>query len=180
MDQTTETSEVTEPKSGGNKKVLWIVGIVAVLIIAGAVASRGFLRGTALPDGVEADRNADGSVTYTNEEASVTINGGEMPSNWPSDAPEAYSGATLIYSGTNNPATGAEGSAVMYTTTASFESVLQYYNARLEAESWTIEATANISGMTVITAKKDKRTFVVYVSRTNDAVQVTSGIEFGE
>jgi hypothetical protein len=185
MDETTQPVQPPiEPKKGGSKKVLWIIVGIIILIAVGGMVSGGFQKklGTPyfMPDGVDVDKNADGSTTYTNESATVTVNGGGMPANWPSDAPEAYDGATIIYSGENNPATGKAGSAVVYTTNASLSSVVEYYTARLRSEGWTIESNAVAAGMTVITAKKDTRLFVAYAGSSNGTTQVTSGVEFGE
>lgn len=172
-------------QTSGNKKILWIVGGIIIVLLLLAVFG-GFGRGTGLgsayfpaPAGTDVDRNIDGSVTYSNDEGSVTVGAGAgMPNNWPSDAPPAYSGATIMYSGTTNPATGAAGSAVVYSTTASLQSVMEYYNSRLKSEGWTIEASANMGGTNVITARKDSRTFGVYIADAgNGTVNVTAGIE---
>jgi len=37
-----------------------------------------------------------------------------------------------------------------------------------------------VAGMTVLTAKKDTRTFAAYFSEVDGATQVTSAIEFGK
>lgn len=166
---------------GGSKKMLWIVGgiVVVLLLVAvfGGVGRRGMMGSV---PGVDVDRKMDGTVTYSNNEGSVTVGGGaSMPSNWPSDAPPAYSGATIMYSGTSNPQTGAVGSVVMYTATASIKSVYDYYDSRLKAEGWTVDSSASMAGGTnVIVAKKDTRTFAIYiVDAGNGTVSVTAGIE---
>ncbi len=183
-----ETTNAAEVQTGGSKKTLWIVlGVIAVVIVLGLVTGGG-MRGTglgsayfpgAVPAGVDIDRNMDGTVTYNNEQGSVTVGqGASMPSNWPSDAPPAYSGATIVYSGTSNPQTGAIGSVVMYNTKASAQSVGEYYSARLKAEGWTIEGEANMGGTQVISAKKDTRTIGVYIADAGDGtVAVTAGVE---
>jgi len=43
-----------------------------------------------------------------------------------------YSGGTIVYSGTNNPSTGAEGSAVIYSAKAPIAAVSDYYTAGFE------------------------------------------------
>ncbi|TSC86167.1 MAG: hypothetical protein G01um10148_673 [Parcubacteria group bacterium Gr01-1014_8] len=181
-----EGTSATPAPAGKNKKILWIVGGVAVVLllvaIFGGVGGRGGSIGSAyLPgvNGADVDRNSDGTVTYNTGEGSVTVGSGAgMPSNWPSDAPPVYSGATIMYSGSTNPATGAAGSAVVYTTKASAQSILDYYNSRLKAEGWTIDASANMAGTNVIAAKKDTRTFAAYIQDAGDGtVSVTVGIE---
>lgn len=132
------------------------------------------------PGMVDVDRNSDGSITYEAEGATVTLNGGAMPENWPSDAPKAYEGAVFLYSGTNNPATGKEGSAIVYTSDAPLDRAVEYYKDALKAKEWTIEADVILAGMTVITAKKDTRLFAAYMAFSDGKTQVTSGVEFGK
>lgn len=154
-----------------------VLGIVAVLII-GWLAMR-FMGSAALSAaGVDADRNLDGSVTYSNEEGSVTVGGNRMPDNWPSDAPENISGATIQYSGNTNPQTGEAGAAVVYTARGSAQSVADYYKGELESNGWTISATAAMGGATVVSAEKEGRTFGAYIADNGDGtVTVTAGLE---
>jgi hypothetical protein len=169
---------------GAGKIILIIIVILVLLGIAGFFM--GFFRGGAFSMGAPyfpgpgAEQNMDGSVTYETNEGTVTVGGGSMPANWPSDAPPAYSGAEILYSGTANPTTGSQGSVVTYTTSASLESVMEYYESRLTAEGWTIEGTMNAQGMTAISAKKDTRTLGVYLGSAEGKTQVTAGVEFGE
>lgn len=174
MDETTQM----QPASS-SKKWLYIGLAVLVLIILGFMfMGRGGPGSAYFVPGADVDRNLDGSTTYTTEDGSVTVGGGaSMPDNWPSDAPAAYSGAQILYSGSTNPTTGAAGSAVAYTTTASVQSVVEYYNSRLKAEGWTITASADAGGMKVITATKDTRTFGAYIGSDGTTTSVTAGIE---
>ena len=156
-------------------KAVYIIGGIVVLLIAGWFLTRG----SASVSGVDVDNNLDGSTTYSNEEGSVTVGTtATMPSNWPSDAPANFAGATIVYSGTSNPQTGKTGSAVSYTARASVQAVADYYKQQLTAAGWTIAGTANIAGATVVSATKDTRTFGAYISDTGDGnVSVTAGIE---
>ena len=177
MDETT----TVQPSGGSGQKVLWIVlGVVVLLIVLGSIVARsvGFMAMKSA--GVDVDRKGNGSVTYSNNDASVTVGAGaNMPANWPSDAPPAYAGATIMYSGTSNPQTGKAGSAVMYNTSASMQSVAEYYTTRLKAEGWTIEGTANMGGTQVISAKKDTRTIGISITDAGDGtVSVTAGVGF--
>ncbi len=174
----------TSAPAASNKKWLWIgLGVVLLIIIAsfimGPGRGTGFGSGFMAPDGVDIDRNMDGSTTYESEAGTVTVGAsGSMPSNWPSDAPEAYSGANIVYSGTSNPTTGETGSAVSYTVKASVESVVEYYRSRLTAEGWTITATTQAAGMQVIAATKDTRTIGVYVTADGQGnTAVTAGVQ---
>ena len=176
MDETTQT----QPAS--SKKWLYIVGGIIILLLLG-VFFGGFGRGTGLGSasfapGTDVDRDIDGSTTYSTNEGSVTVGSNTMPDNWPSDAPVAYSGASIVYSGATNPTTGAAGSAVAYTVKASVASVVEYYESRLKAEGWTITATAEAGGMRVISATKDTRTFGAYIGSDGQGnTSVTAGIE---
>ena len=156
-------------------KAVYIIGGIVVLLIVGWFLTRG----SASISGVDVDNNLDGSTTYSNEEGSVTVGTtATMPSNWPSDAPANFAGAAIVYSGTSNPQTGTAGSAVSYTVRSSTASVADYYKQQLTSAGWTIEATANIAGATVVSATKDTRTFGAYITDTGDGnVTVTAGIE---
>ncbi|OGG73386.1 hypothetical protein A3A40_01025 [Candidatus Kaiserbacteria bacterium RIFCSPLOWO2_01_FULL_54_20] len=156
-------------------KAVYIIGGIVVLLIVGWFLTRG----SASISGVDVDNNLDGSTTYSNEEGSVTVGTtATMPSNWPADAPANFAGAAIVYSGTSNPQTGTAGSAVSYTVRSSTASVADYYKQQLTSAGWTIEATANIAGATVVSATKDTRTFGAYITDTGDGnVTVTAGIE---
>ncbi len=172
--------ETTQLPSESNKKWIWIGLGILVLVGVALIGFRGTGLGSAyFTPGVDVDRNMDGSTTYTNEGGSVTVgNNASMPANWPEDAPTAYSGATILYSGTTNPTTGESGSAVAYTTTASVASVVEYYESRLAAEGWTIVASQEAAGMRVISATKDTRTLGVYVATDGQGTtSVTAGIQ---
>ena len=156
-------------------KAVYIIGGIVVLLIVGWFLTRG----SASISGVDVDNNLDGSTTYSNEEGSVTVGTtATMPSNWPADAPANFAGAAIVYSGTSNPQTGTAGSAVSYTVRSSTASVADCYKQQLTSAGWTIEATANIAGATVVSATKDTRTFGAYITDTGDGnVTVTAGIE---
>lgn len=153
----------------------YIIGGIAILLIGGWFLTRG----TGPMTGTDVDRNADGSTTYTNNEGTVTVGTtASMPANWPADAPDNVAGASIVFSGSSNPQTGAPGSAVSYTAQASVQSVVDHYRAALAAGGWTVNATANAGGTTVISATKDTRTFGAYIADTGDgSVTVTAGIE---
>lgn len=153
----------------------YIIGAVLIVLVLGWL----FTRGAGSIAGVDTDRNLDGSVTYTDESGTTaTVGGGSMPENWPSDAPQNYAGANIQYSGTSNPQTGASGSAVVYTATASVQAVTDYYKTQLQSKGWTVTGTANVAGATVVSATKDTRTLGVYiVDSGGGTVSVTAGVE---
>ncbi len=170
-------------KTGGSKKMILIfIGIIVLVLVGGAVVAT-IQNKVELPNisnELDVDRNSDGSITYEAEGATVTLNGGDMPQNWPVDAPKAYSGATFLYSGANNPATGKAGSAVVYTSETPLDQVIEYYVEGLKDNGWIIEANTVLAGMNVITAKKDSRLFAAYLAVADGKTQVTSGVEFGQ
>src|SRR3990167_686770 len=103
----------TQPSTSGMGNKMWyIIGAIVILLLLGwfATGGAGFLAMRAA--GVNATPNGDGTMTYSNSEGSVTVGGGSMPDNWPSDAPANYAGASIQYSGSSNPQTGQAGSAV--------------------------------------------------------------------
>ena len=165
--------------SGSGNKMWYIIGAVVVLALLGWLFMRGAGSLTGAASGVNVDRNADGSATYSTEEGSVSVGtSASMPENWPSDAPANYAGSSIVYSGNSNPQTGSAGAAVSYTTSASVSGVADYYKTQLTANGWTIQATANMGGATVVSATKDTRTFGAYITDTGSGnVSVTAGIE---
>lgn len=176
MDETNQPA----PTSGSNKKVLYIViGIVVLFLLGGfAMQMMGFAAMRAA--GVNVMPGPGGSATYTvdNGEGTVTVGGNKMPDNWPSDAPGNFSGATIQYAGSSNPQTGKAGAAVAYTVQASASAVADYYKSQLTSNGWTVDATANMGAATVLSAKKDTRTFGIYIADAgNGTVQVTAGMD---
>lgn len=163
--------------SASGHKMWYIIGGIVILLLLGWFATRGAGFMAMRAAGVNATPNADGSATYSNNQGTVTVGGGSMPSNWPSDAPANYAVASIQYSGSSNPQTGQAGSAVVYNVNASAQAVIEYYKAQLAQNGWTIESTANTGAATVLSAKKDTRTLGVYiVDSGNGAVSVTVGI----
>lgn len=166
------------PAAPARSKMLWYVGGAVLLLIVVGFLMRGSGAVPVRMEGVDVDRNLDGSTTYETEEGSVTVGAGaSMPDNWPSDAPGNIAGASIQYSGTSNPQTGQAGSAVVYTVNASAQTVVDHYKKELLADGWTVQSTANIGGATVLAAQKDSRTFGVYIADAgNGQVSVTVGI----
>ena len=157
----------------------YIIGGIVVLALVGWFLMRGAGSIMGAATGVDVDRNAGGSMTYSNEEGTVTVGtAASMPANWPSDAPANYAGAAIVYSGTSNPQTGQAGSAVSYTVRASASSVADYYKQQLSSSGWTIESTASMADATIIAAKKDTRTIGIYITDAGDgSVSVVVGME---
>lgn len=176
-----------QPNIGSNKKFLWIIlGIVIVLLLVVFLGgSRGGSFNFGSPyfpgPGATVEQNNDGSATYTAEyegtTAVVDVNGNTMPENWPEDAPPAYTGATITTSSGIAQTGDATASTVTYTTTASLESVVEYYTSHLKAEKWTIENSTNVQGNAAIAASKDTRRFSAFIGRVQNVTQVVAGVE---
>src|SRR3989344_2958778 len=148
-----DTQVVQEKKP--SKKLLYIVIGVVVVLIIGWVAKSSMRSLT----GVDVDTRMDGSTTYSNDEGTVTVGGNKLPDNWPSDAPK-YQNADIQYSGSSNP-----------------QEVVDFYKKELTSNGWTIEQTATIGASTILSAKKNERTFGVYIADSGDGkVSVTVGI----
>lgn len=156
----------------------YIIGGIVILALVGWFLMRGAGSLMGAASGVDVDRSVDGSTTYTNDEGTVSVGtSASMPANWPSDAPQNFAGAAIVYSGTSNPQTGQTGSAVSYTVRASASSVADYYKQQLTSAGWTIQGTANMAGATVVSASKDTRTFGAYITDAGDGnVTVVVGI----
>ncbi len=164
--------------SGSGNRMWYIIGGIVILLLLGWLVTRGLGGAMLAGSGVNVNSGPGGSTTYTdNQGNSVTVGGGTMPASWPPDAPGNYPGASISYSGDSNPQTGQAGAAVVYTTRAAAQSVVEYYKTQLAQDGWTISGTANTGGATVLSATKGTRTFGVYiVDSGNGSVSVTVGI----
>lgn len=159
----------------GSKKTLYIVIAIVVLAILIGFGMNSF-GPKAIAPGVDLERNLDGSATYTSEEGSVTIGANSLPENWPSDAPK-YGNGAIQYSASTNEQTGDEGSAIVFMTSDNASVVVEFYKKELASNGWTVEQTATIGAMTIISATKDERTFGVQITDAgNGQTTVTVGI----
>lgn len=165
--------DTAQTVSGPKKSKKGLIIVIIIVLLGIWLLTRG--RGGIVAPGVDVDRNLDGSATYSNNEGSVTVGGGSLPDNWPSDAP-TYADAKIQYSGSSNPQTGEKGAVVMFTTSDSATKVADFYKKELASSGWTIEGTANINGATVISAKKDSRTFGAQIVEANGLSTVTVGV----
>lgn len=156
----------------------WLYVVIAGVVVLGVAGYMGIKMMSGFGGGYK--QNMNGSQTYSNDEGSVTVGtGASMPSNWPSDAPANYVGATILFSGNSNPQTGKNGSAVSYTVSgASAKAIADYYKNTLGANGWVLEGTMDLGTQMVIGAKKDTRTFAVsIVDDGKGLVTVTAGLE---
>jgi hypothetical protein len=171
-----------EPETqGGNqsqgdtksKKPLYIVGGVVVILILGWLATGGIMRSVT---GVNVQRSLDGSATYSNKEGSVTVGANKLPDNWPSDAP-TYPNAQIQSAVSSNPQTGQAGSAVVFTTSDSAQTVTDFYKSTLASKGWKVEQTVSTGQGTMLGATKDTRSFGIYIVDSGDGkVSVTASV----
>ncbi len=122
---------------------------------------------------------ADGQMRVETDEGTYTAGGGEVPADWPKDAP-TYPDATVSYSASVNPTTGKAGSALVLVTTDDVKAVTDYYKKMLETNGWTISATMEAGATTVMGASKDDRTLSLSISGGQGQTSITMGIEKGE
>lgn len=172
-----------EPQTtGGSQKKLWYIisGVLVVIILgwllSGVFARKGAERTFEQVTGGKVNYGADNTTTYTTDEGSVTVGGGSLPDNWPSDAPQ-YPGAQIQYSGSSNPQTGEAGASIVFQVSATAQTVVEYYKRELLAKGWKIDTTATVGPATTLGATKGGKTFYVYiVDAGSGTVSVTAGI----
>ena len=170
-----ENKTPVSAKSTKSNKWLYVVGGIVVVLVLAKFAT-GALLMHALPGGVNMQRGMDGSATYSNSQGSVTVGANKMPDNWPSDAP-TYTNAQIQSAVSSNPQTGQAGSAVVFTTSDSAQTVTDFYTKTLAADGWKVEQTVSSGASSAITATKDTRNFGVYIVDSGDGkVTVTASV----
>lgn len=155
-----------------SKKWLYIAGGVIVVLVLGRFAMGGF--GSVA--GVNVNRAVDGSATYSNSQGSVTVGANKLPDNWPTDAP-TYPNAQIQSAVASNPQTGQAGSAVVFTTSDSAQTVADFYKKALATSGWKVEQTVSTGTGTILAATKDTRNFGIYIVDSGDGkVSVTVSV----
>ncbi len=119
------------------------------------------------------DVNADGTVKVTTSEGTVT-NENTLPDNWPQDIP-AYPGATVRVSGVMNPGAADPGASAMLESSDATTDVIAFYKTQLAAQKWTIDATMQLNGGTVLSASKDNRAMSLSIMPAGDKTAITIG-----
>lgn len=167
-------------RSGGSNKMLYIIiGILVIIIVAflmrGSFGSQDInINGT----NVSVDKKLDGSTTIKSDYGTTTINQNKLPDNWPSDVPE-YKNATITTAGATSAQAGVEGMQVMYDTKDSAQTILDFYKSGLTSSGWssTLPGKAitgsQVGGMTVLSAKKDKRNINIGITTVDNQSKVT-------
>ena len=92
--------ESTPASGGGKSNTMWyVIGAIVVVLLIGGYFLRGAqgmaAKAVGAANGVNVQQNANGATTYTGAEGTVTVGGGSMPANWPSDAPGNYANAAI-------------------------------------------------------------------------------------
>lgn len=134
--------------------------------------------GTPANSAPKVQMHTDGTTTVTTDEGTMRT-GGELPATWPSDAP-VYPDATVAFSASTNPTTGKAGFGLMLTTAASTDDVAAFYKKELAGNGWTIAATMENAGTTVISATKDTRAMGLSIAGGEGTTSITIGIDMGE
>lgn len=151
-----------------------IIGGIAIIVLV--LIGLNFMKDNMNPGNVNINQNLDGSTTYSNDEGSATINSQSMPEDWPADAPQNYTGATITFSGSSNPQTGESGAAIVYTVNANAQTIADYYKTELERNGWQIEGNATSMGTIIISASKDTKSFGVSIVGAEGTSTVTASV----
>jgi len=108
----------------------------------------------------DVDLKNDGMKIETEEGVTLeTGSGASLPTDWPSDV--FVSEGEIISAMKNVMANGVQ---VALKSKSSSESLQKEYTEKLTAQGWTMNQSANLSGILMLGAKKDKRTVSVTIS----------------
>ena len=129
---------------------------------------------------IDVDYDEDGTVTYEGrdgEQFSVTAgDGAELPDNWPSTVP-VMDDAKITYAGSMMGGAGTMGLTAVFTTDASKKDVVEYYQAELAQNGWTIAGTMDFGDSAMVTATKGENESVgVSVAEDNGETTVTLSV----
>lgn len=130
------------------------------------------------PDGSKATVTQKGGsteITVTGENGeTVRVAGGggsvALPEGFPQDVP-IYPAAKVTTSGKT-----PETMSVVLATTDPAKKVLDFYNEKLKANTWNIQATVNTEEGGMVTAAKGKSTCSVHVGRGDGQTTVVLGV----
>jgi hypothetical protein len=155
------------------------LGAVAALLLAGCFSptENAIERAIEQETGQNADVDirADGSMKVETADGSMET-GGDVPSDWPSDAP-AYPGATVSFSAKKNPTDGSAGTALSLVTDDTTAEVVDFYTNALKNNGWAVQGTMNAGPTTIMAATKGTRNISIMIAAANDKTSITIGIE---
>lgn len=164
------------------KKYIWIIVLVVGaglvwMVVRSFLVRKGAEAIVESTTGGQVNYGADNSVTYTNEEGSVSTSN-TLPANWPSDVPN-YPGATVVYSGYSNPtdASSGAGAGATFTTPDDNTKVAAYYRDNLVKQGWQIAGESTAASTNIISATKDSRNLAISISRSENLTSIVVGID---
>lgn len=191
MAVSTESTSTTGKKSGGNNLVVILIVVVLLLAVVGFAAQKVMQKASVMLGQKVGEKVAVGIIEKaTGGKANVDVNSGNvsvktkdgsfstgtsLPADWPKDAP-AYPGATVSYSGSNNPQSGESGFGAVLTTNDSAQKVRDYYTKELTSLGWKTEATYNAQETSVVSATKENRVFTVATAESEGLTTITLGV----
>ena len=190
MDNTTGQPGIP-PAAGISKGLIIAIVVILAVLIGGGMIVRGMMgyagkkvADTIVEKGIEnasggqvkVDANG-GEVTVKGQDGStVQWGSNKLPDGWPSDV-TIYSGSTIQYSGSSNPASGKSGAAVIFQTSDPADKVVDFYKTDLAAKGWKIEGTYQSGTTDMIGASKNDRYLSIGISANDSMTAVTIGVE---
>ena len=150
-----KTSLLSNPQ---NKVVLIIIFVLGVLVI---LTAGGFLVQNKSTETTQKSKESmtngqNGSkTTFKTQEGKITISENKVPKSFPPDV-------TIYKNSKVQSSTEAEdGISVTSTTADSISTVTNFYQEDLAKNGWTVERKDILKDNSLITAKKDKRQFIL-------------------
>ncbi len=156
------------------KKLMIIGGVVAVLLVAGAVNK--FVGKSAAERALEAATGGDVEVTENGDETTVTTDQGtwstsdSLPKDFPSDVP-LYANAKVQGSLVSGD-TASTGHYVGLETSDALAAVVVWYKKELEAKGWSTVTAAVVNEGHIFSATKDGRVLSVTISEADGSVSI--------
>ena len=151
-----------------------LLALAVVCVVVGCRRSTSYTA----KDGIQA------TVTQSGKSTEVTIQGkdgakmqfsGEgglaVPDGFPKDVP-VYPGSTVTMS-----MAAKDGMHVALKTADPSGKVVAFYNEKLKASGWEIEATMNTGESSMVSGKKDKRSVVAVTGRDSDGTTITLTVQ---
>jgi hypothetical protein len=174
-----QPAQSAQPAKSGSNKTLLI--IIAAVIVLGLLGAGGYFiqqkfaektgekaAETALEKASGGKANVDVSeggdkVSIKTDEGSVTMGGGSVPKNWPSDV-TVYKGAKVTGSAETD-----EGLSLMLETSDSVEKVYEFYKSDLPSKGWSLSMNATYGGASMLQGEKSGKGVMLSVSKNEDS-----------